>query len=266
MKKLLSALAFMLLGVTSMVAQSISHTVKRGESLQVIAQKYGVTVEDIKALNPNLGSTLYVGTVIYIPSSKKEISDSQAAVERPQSAEMANVKSSTSTDDEEGWNIYVKAGLNLVLSSSSSTDETLAGTITEFGVSHHLTNEAILFLGLGYAYGSKHESSVSTYMNRFIIPANVGYRVWTSEDGKYGFLPYAGLYIDWAFSAYSQSGGKKYKLSDNDSFRSVILGANIGASFKIKRWAIYTEFGYGLAERLKDVRQNYWSLGASFMF
>lgn len=45
------------------------HTVKQGDTIGTIAQKYGVTVDNIKAINPNLTNPnmIFVGQVIVIP-------------------------------------------------------------------------------------------------------------------------------------------------------------------------------------------------------
>lgn len=46
-----------------------THTVKQGDTIGTIAQKYGVTVDAIKAINPNLTNPnlIFVGQVIVIP-------------------------------------------------------------------------------------------------------------------------------------------------------------------------------------------------------
>ena len=45
------------------------HTVKQGDNISSIAQKYGVSVDAIKAINPNLTNVdlIFVGQVIVIP-------------------------------------------------------------------------------------------------------------------------------------------------------------------------------------------------------
>jgi len=52
----------------------IYHQIKNGETLQLLAQEYGITVEDIKEFNENL-SSLTPGKTIAIP--KKELSEEQ---------------------------------------------------------------------------------------------------------------------------------------------------------------------------------------------
>lgn len=52
------------------VAQTKSHTVTRGETLQSIAQKYEVSEDAIRQVNPNMGSMFYVGMKLDIPDTK----------------------------------------------------------------------------------------------------------------------------------------------------------------------------------------------------
>lgn len=54
--------------VCSVVAQS-KHVVKRGETLEIISRKYGVSVESIKNANKNVGA-IYTGKTIVIPAGE----------------------------------------------------------------------------------------------------------------------------------------------------------------------------------------------------
>ena len=60
--------------VSSVFAQS-SHTIKRGETLESLAKKYGVSVEQIKAANKSIGN-VYTGMTITIPA-KSDLSGAE---------------------------------------------------------------------------------------------------------------------------------------------------------------------------------------------
>jgi len=70
MKKLLT-IAVMLLSFTALMAQQITHTIKRGETLESIAQKYNVSVDAIKEANPNVANMIFVGMKLTIPEKSK---------------------------------------------------------------------------------------------------------------------------------------------------------------------------------------------------
>lgn len=65
--------AFVMLAFTQMPAQNVVssfvHEVKVGETLYGISQMYGVTIDSIKELNPNMGETIMTGQKIKIPQT-----------------------------------------------------------------------------------------------------------------------------------------------------------------------------------------------------
>ena len=69
MKKILVCM-FMLLPFMSIMAQQVSHTVRRGETLESIAKKYNVSVYALTQSNPDAKDVFYVGMKLVIPSAK----------------------------------------------------------------------------------------------------------------------------------------------------------------------------------------------------
>lgn len=70
MKKILSILLFsILLFTASFPASASTHTVKQGETYWKIANKYGVSVQQLMSANGTKSSVLYVGQKLTIPSS-----------------------------------------------------------------------------------------------------------------------------------------------------------------------------------------------------
>ena len=65
MRKLL--LLFIMLIGTSVVNSQDKHTVLRGETLNSIANKYGLTVDRLKQENPITENVFYVGMSLTIP-------------------------------------------------------------------------------------------------------------------------------------------------------------------------------------------------------
>ena len=55
------------------------HILERGETLESVAKKYGITTEQIIALNPDAKSFTYVGMELIIPETATTRSDSAAA-------------------------------------------------------------------------------------------------------------------------------------------------------------------------------------------
>ncbi|HET7464127.1 MAG TPA: LysM peptidoglycan-binding domain-containing protein, partial [Longimicrobium sp.] len=71
-------------------------TVAQGETLFGIARRYGVTSAQIRALNPELGETLEVGTVLRLPAGAR--APGQPA--RTDDSERTTTRRASSGDDE----------------------------------------------------------------------------------------------------------------------------------------------------------------------
>lgn len=54
--------------ITAFAQDYVSHKIAKGETLYSIAEKYGVTVDDIKKANPKVGNYFYAGLTIQIPN------------------------------------------------------------------------------------------------------------------------------------------------------------------------------------------------------
>ena len=55
---------------TEKPADTITYTIKDGDTLGQLAAQYGVSVEDIQALNPDVDVTmLQIGQTVFIPSA-----------------------------------------------------------------------------------------------------------------------------------------------------------------------------------------------------
>ncbi len=70
-KKMIAILAITIATTANAQTNVIKHTVERGETLTVIAERYGTTVEKIKELNPDTKQFIYVGMEIKVPANIK---------------------------------------------------------------------------------------------------------------------------------------------------------------------------------------------------
>lgn len=74
MKKLVT-IVVMLLSFTELMAQQITHTIQRGETIESIAQKYNVSVDALKKANPQVAEMIFVGMKLTIPEKSKPLAD-----------------------------------------------------------------------------------------------------------------------------------------------------------------------------------------------
>ena len=70
MFKAITSVAVLFVIATAMPAMALEHTVKRGETLESIAAQYGVTVEAIRAANPN-AKLIVTGIKLEIPEKSQ---------------------------------------------------------------------------------------------------------------------------------------------------------------------------------------------------
>lgn len=67
MKKLFFSFALMLVSLSMSAQTSLSHTVQRGETLESVAKKYGISVSDLQQANPSTKEYFYAGMKLVIP-------------------------------------------------------------------------------------------------------------------------------------------------------------------------------------------------------
>ena len=70
-RKRLFSVLFLLMMISSLVAENREHLVKPGDTLYSLAKKYGVTVEAIQAANPSIeGTNIPAGMTLIIPGEE----------------------------------------------------------------------------------------------------------------------------------------------------------------------------------------------------
>lgn len=118
--------------VTGYSQDTITHLVKRGETLESIAERYGTTSDSILALNPDASDFVYVGMALKIPVVKSEqtveapsaVLDAKHDIELETSGENAVISKSSMYDGlvvcfELEWN-FLNKGENMESATSSS--------------------------------------------------------------------------------------------------------------------------------------------------
>ncbi|MBQ7940973.1 MAG: LysM peptidoglycan-binding domain-containing protein [Muribaculaceae bacterium] len=82
MKRFITVMCVVLLSVSVVFAQEITHKVKKHETIASIAKTYGVSSDDLLNANPTLKSRMYVGMVLNIPVAKTaEVSQPKKSAE-----------------------------------------------------------------------------------------------------------------------------------------------------------------------------------------
>lgn len=67
MKKIILSLALMLTALSMSAQSTVSHTVQRGETIESVAKKYGISVKDLQQANSSTKDYFYAGMKLTIP-------------------------------------------------------------------------------------------------------------------------------------------------------------------------------------------------------
>ncbi|ARS39308.1 hypothetical protein CA265_06320 [Sphingobacteriaceae bacterium GW460-11-11-14-LB5] len=78
----------------------IEHTIKPKENLNMLAEKYGTTINEIKALNNLSGNNLSIGQVLKIPAKNTEQTGTSAPVTPPAKNNTETATANTSSADQ----------------------------------------------------------------------------------------------------------------------------------------------------------------------
>lgn len=228
MKKLLFTL-FMLLSFIEIMAQQITHTIQRGETIESIAKKYNVSVDALKKANPNISELFFVGLKLNIPSTQpiaetfngnnveipKAVESTQERNNDVQSQQLLDNSSFVSNNAlpslnqpqeggmewayeaiENGWGI----GMNWVVSYFTFGGDLLLGKRGDF----LKTNDGYeLYIGGNYRY---HITDFLYLEGRIIA----GYYHWKTEYKDKGYKELNNS-ADEAFFGISPRAGLKYK-------------------------------------------------------
>jgi peptidoglycan endopeptidase LytF len=81
-------------------ANVVEHTIKPKENLNMLAEKYGTTINEIKALNNLTGSNLSIGQVLKIPAKNTEQTSAPAPVTPPAKNNTETQPANTQSSDQ----------------------------------------------------------------------------------------------------------------------------------------------------------------------
>ena len=216
-------------GITSVFAQGghVEHKIAKGETLYSIAEKYGVTVEEIKKANPKAGNYFYAGMTIQIPKYRCDVNTNPIAVGDNNSNNTGNNMNymispkyeSTYTnefDEFEKNSLTMEFGYGFI--------EDAFAFKSAIGIRHSFTKS--FYVGAQIAYNHFYHTSehYKTKMHFIYLPLETGYKFMT-DNGKWGIIPFAGLGLN--------IGLKGKTTIDNDEEYKLKVGGKLGLEGRI---------------------------------
>ena len=276
----------------NVAAQSVTtHTVKRGETIESIASKYQVSVDDIKRANPNAGDFFYVGMKLNIPSRSDSsviknnasgLTDSSVATEKETIKSKQSVQSmrSSSYSEESSkeskantWHFAPRIGWDLYKVKDYST----YSLNFEFllGPHYYLTDNIYLSSGLGLMYG---EIDTSTRYNNktnknivnpfsLMLPLEVGTSIYIIPN-RLAFRAETGVTFAYALFGKVKTNDGNTSFSDIDDIERFGSFYRIAAGIDIPKWdlGLMFHFSIPLSSKSINVAKDSNFFGVSFMF
>ena len=121
MKRYLLSLILVMGVMVGMAQTTQTHTVQRGETIESVAQKYGITVDALKAANPNAGNLFFVGMKLNIP-----VSASQGVSEQTMTTQENSLIQTESREQEVQRPVDTTTPTNLSFVSSDTEKDNLS--------------------------------------------------------------------------------------------------------------------------------------------
>lgn len=262
MKKIFLSLIVLMLSV-SVFAQAVVHTVQRGETLESIAQKYGVTAQDLLNANPDAKEYLYTGMKISIPTVQKTVANNEEKPVATQTATSTYTPSTSfSVSDEGFYNMKGKGGfvmgsmISWLFPTSDQCQKFNLGFAIEAGYCYFVHKNVYLegLVGYGlhsYTYKSEYIKGLGSVgggqlmWHGINLPLHVGGFLPCSK--KSAFSVYGGPRIQFAVAGEKEENKQKVKIGDIKGFSRVTAYVELGLEFQYNdyAWGIVYDLGMG---------------------
>lgn len=243
--------------MSAAMAQQVTHTIQRAETLESIAQKYNVTVEALKQANPDVQEYVYIGMKLVIPAQAvktepneeraespalvpivpQEIKPSENAIENRNEIVNSQFKPSWDASYEFGWNLVKPEGADITFKNMSFD--------LSMGAKYRITPNVSVYARLGYKgsfYFGKYKNSSS--IHDIYMPLGAKFVLGSKAIDDKGFELTVGPYLTYSVA------GKIYdiKIGDIPGYEHFGMGIIGGIGYNM----ICLRLGYGLAGHEKN--------------
>lgn len=293
-----------LLSFSIAMAQQQYHTIQSGETLESIAKKYKVSVDDLVQANPEALSKMYEGMQLTIPQSdkrKKEVDrDDKAELDYQPAQDTSYDYSSTAQDvanvplviedenkdDQEArkntWHLAFRLGPSFFKGEKSSSG---SGRNRSYSSSSNIGYEVSLGAHYYFAeniYGSAmlgyYETSFSSYAfqygssytNKSVsknieLPIEVGVELPVSK--LFGLILEAGPTLLYAVDGYVQANGEKKSFSEIEKDAKIDRFSAIlklGGGLRLGGFRVQAFYGIPLTKVERGEKNGFWGITLGF--
>lgn len=296
-KRFLTLLLVIMCSVVSWGQSTITHVVQRGETIERVAQMYGISVEQLKEANPSISQYFYTGMKLTIPNiisnpkkdeanlKGKNLLQTESQIQEDYQIP-GNENMSTDIIEEteslaQTWQIALKMGPAFFKTERSGsynaggrTSNSSTGYEIDFGANYYLIDNIYLSGRIGY-YVASSSSLISSMRSstrnevkshNIIMPIEAGCNLPIVKD-KVGFVLETGVSFLYAVGGYYKSGDEKISFSKmEDDYNADIerFGAfcRISAGFSFGGIKILAYYGIPLSSKAINVKKDekFWGI------
>ena len=140
-------------------ANHVTYTVKSGDTLYIIAQKYGVSVASLREANPNLGNSLVVGQSIIVnnptknPATAASSSSQQAQASSNSQQQSSQVRTSNNQSNQQTAQNNNQQQNNNNNQAAKASSQAQPTSTTRTGSGSNVVSFAESLVGVPYVYG-----------------------------------------------------------------------------------------------------------------
>lgn len=269
--RMIALLAVVLMSSSVALAQTSTskHIVERGETLESIAEKYGVSKDDLVKLNPDAGQFVYVGMELIVPEGDNKATTNNKYVASP--SQQAKVQEEAISYQESNSPIepsfkislgFLRFGDDFKVRSSSFTYTATAGINYKFQENWYMS------ANIGWKHYNintteKGSKSSGVNLDCVVLPLSCGY---SFNDGNWlAISPYIGMEFAYALKGKAELEGettsKKVKDVTNSRFAATVsIGLNLCKYVSVA-------YNYELTEMCGEkAHSRYFSVGIGMLF
>ena len=242
---------------------TVKHVVERGETLASIAERYGITEDEIIKLNPEAAQFIYVGMELWIPVVKSDVihNETRAAIEKslvvPKSDVSSTNKIGNQVDGNKQWKVVFNIGFGFPTLPDEMDGSCYTYAVT-LGGNYNVTESFYAGFRLGYNSSTINMDSPMDVTQKFhfiTLPLEAGYRLFLLPD-KVSLAPHVGLDMNFAIKGTAEpDGGEKEKV---DVGGDVGVGVKLGVNLKLWEFLIRGSYVFPL----NDDQKSYFGDGA----
>lgn len=263
------AAAVILCSAMAVAQEARTHVVQRGETLESIAESYGVTADDIIRLNSDAAQFVYVGMELRLPEkAKRDATEAFFQGKDGQDTGATLVSTEATAADNKGQKLSDEglvmfgdfAGAMEIgygfLDADGSGASAFGFTFTA-GANYFFTEKAYAGARIGYNGSFVTTDYGDSSVHLIAVPVEAGY-VFKIGEGKTAIVPYGGLGFN-----IGLSGKTKIKGMDDIDLK---VGGKIGMEFdlgvRLRLWGWNVSGSYRIP--LNDKQKGFFGDSAFF--